>query len=146
MPSKPCSRCQDQVQTRYAPKTTRVTVVRMHAYDRLRALALELHVYEDPFWTFWTPGAALGDMPFAALAGALRAQDWAGLRAALCGCAALEAVRIALELRPMLDGKGRLPSDVPRCRAIVRECVEALLPPALARITTVDVACTSQKA
>ena len=40
MPSKPCSRCQDHVQTRYAPKTTRVTVVRMHAYDRLRALAL----------------------------------------------------------------------------------------------------------
>ncbi|GJE96751.1 hypothetical protein PsYK624_129570 [Phanerochaete sordida] len=110
------------------------------------AVGLTLQVYEDPFWTFWQSGATLGDMPFNFLTKSLQGQDWSLLRTHLHKCRALKQFRVKIELKPMLDGQGRLLRDIPRCRRIVQELAEELLPASVASVTTVEVACSTSKA
>ncbi|EKM54059.1 uncharacterized protein PHACADRAFT_257656 [Phanerochaete carnosa HHB-10118-sp] len=115
------------------------------AGPQMRDIGITLQVHEDPFWTFWTSGSSLGDMPFDYLANSLKKQDWSLLCAHLRECQLLQGLKIKVELKPMLDGKGKLSQDVPRCTSIVREVVDQYLPAAVASFAKVGVMCADTK-
>lgn len=115
------------------------------AGPEMRAIGITLQVYEDPFWTFWTSGSSLGDMPFNFLMNSLKGQDWTTLRTHLHRCQSLQELKFRVELKPMLDGKGRLSRDIPRCIRIVRDLALEYLPAAIAGMVKVEVDCGNLK-